>query len=378
MPEPPANVVPPADPAAVPDSRSVFHHLLYGLSLPERALRGTTGLLGGAVHQSAALLVPQAFRDSKTYTILVNQMLDFMIHDIARVKANSEEPPPAAVDNFVARKTVGNFVEMAGMATLHVSPLTVLAILSDVAYGSQSMLKELSAELKRHGIIDEESTIDHAGDLLSAIGQTSGATASAFDTPPLSLEGMRDTIEQTRAAVTQIDVARVIPKSEVDRMWLEMQDLAQREGVDVLELSSAVTLHALDKVCHVGRGALSTVRVAGTLLDRHIIDHYENSIGEVRNKGFYRTLAESSEPYIDALWTNFSSQQSTITEDLLSGKLLGQASKTVLKWFGVDAEEPQAPASPNKTPEPPQPPSGESGDSSKSPPSPPSPPDGGN
>ena len=34
------------------------------------------------------------------------------------------------IDNFVARKTVGNFIELAGLATLHLSPLTLLAVVS--------------------------------------------------------------------------------------------------------------------------------------------------------------------------------------------------------------------------------------------------------
>jgi hypothetical protein len=47
--------------------KSVREYLLYTLSLPERALRTTTGVAGGAIRESAALLVPQAFQDSKSF-----------------------------------------------------------------------------------------------------------------------------------------------------------------------------------------------------------------------------------------------------------------------------------------------------------------------
>ena len=79
------------------------------------------------------------------------------------------------VENYVAKKTVSNFVELAGLATLHVSPLTVLAIMSDVAYGSNTFLKELSTELKKQGVIDGDSTIDNTADLLSALSEASSS-----------------------------------------------------------------------------------------------------------------------------------------------------------------------------------------------------------
>ena len=72
----------------------------------------------------------------------------------ADLPSDSDEP---AIDDFVARKTVGNFVEMAGLATLHVSPMMLLAVVSDIAYGSQTYLNEITEELKREGVIDEGS-----------------------------------------------------------------------------------------------------------------------------------------------------------------------------------------------------------------------------
>ena len=65
---------------------TVRRHLRYGLSLPERALRSTAGVVGGALRESAAVLLPRAFRDAKTYRVFVGQMLDFMAEDMGGVQ----------------------------------------------------------------------------------------------------------------------------------------------------------------------------------------------------------------------------------------------------------------------------------------------------
>ncbi len=309
---------------------------LYGLSLPERALRAGLGVVGGVVGEAASLLVPQAFQDSKTYSILVRQTLQFVTADIAGVKKaageNEEAPPP--VDNFVARKAVGNFVEMAGLATMHLSPMLILAVVSDVAYGSTKYLGELGDELKRAGVIDENSTINHASDLLKAVSDASGTAASAFDTPPLSVDGLRDTIEQTTGAVLKIDPTKVLPQAEIERLWGEMRQIADRENVDLTQVSGAMSLFVLDKVGVVTRGALSTVKVASLLVDRHIIDHYRQAATQITERGLYNTLSETSGPYIEAVWLNFSNTRGTLTEDILSGKLFGRALTGVRGWFG--------------------------------------------
>jgi len=308
--------------------------LLYSLSLPERTLRSATGIVGGALRESASLLVPQAFQSSKTYTVMVRQMLDFLAEDVGGVQRPEAEGQPPPIENYVARKVVGNFIDLAGWATLHLSPILLLAVVSDVAYGSQAYLKELSEDLKRQGVIDPNSTIDHVDDLLEAVANTAGTTSLAFNTPPLSVDGLKETIRQTRAAVGSIDPAKVLPQAEVKRLWDEIHQIAASQGVNPLTISAAMTLYSLGKIGSLGRGALSTVKAAGTLFDRHVIDHYRRALADIRQRGIYASLAKTSKPYIRAVWKNFSTDKTTITEDILSGKLIGQAWGAVRRWLG--------------------------------------------
>jgi hypothetical protein len=314
-------------------SRTAFEHLSYVVSLPERVVRGGSGLVGGIAREGAELLVPQSFQSSRTYSTMVRQMLDFMVHDVGGVPSSDLPSSTAEVDHYVARKAVGNFLDMASMATLHISPLVILAAVSDVAYGSQSYLKELAEELKQQGIIDGDSRIDHVNDLLGAVSQATAKTSEAFDTPPLSLEGLKQTLAETRSAITSGQQDAIPSQAEVDQMWQQMREIADREGVDMLAVGGATTLQSLGKFATVSRGALSTVRVAGRLLDKHVLDHYSKSLAEIQQKGFYPSVAESCQPYLTAVWDNFACSRRTVTENLLDGSLIGSGLNTLRGWL---------------------------------------------
>ena len=66
-----------------------FQIPMFGLSLPERTIRSTSAVVSGAVHESAELLLPQAFRSSKSYDLLVKQMLNFLAHDVGGVRRDA-------------------------------------------------------------------------------------------------------------------------------------------------------------------------------------------------------------------------------------------------------------------------------------------------
>ena len=315
-----------------PSNASVRDYLLYGLSLPERAIRGTAGVIGGALRESAAALIPQTFRNAKTYQVFVGQMLDFLAEDVGGV-ASGNRPHDARVENYVARKTVGNFIEMASLATIHVSPMLLLAVVSDVAYGSKAYLRELAEELEAQGVISDASAIQQIDDLLDAAASASEGTAGAFDTPPLSVEGLRETVRQTRASLKRVDPSQVLSEDEIRQLWDRMRATAQRENTSPLAISGAMTLGALDKVTRLGSGALSSVRVAGSLLDRVVLDHYRTVLGEIHENGLHSTLAESSQPYAEALWRNFSADRATVTESFLTSGAAERALDKARRWL---------------------------------------------
>lgn len=321
--------------AADPSASSIFQSAVYGLSLPERTVRSVAALASGAAGESAAILIPRAFKDSKSYKIFVQQMLDMLSDDVGGVQRENktEAKPLEQAENFIAKKTVGTFIDLAGMSMVHVSPLTVLAIVSDVAHGSTFYLHQLANELKEQGVIEAGSTISSTAELLTAIGNASGSTADEFDTPPIDLQGLKDTISRTREQVNRIDPSKLIPQNEIAALWNDMNRLASEENVSLFQLSSAVTMYSLNQVSNVTHGTVLTIRMTGNLLDRHFFDHYRTAINKISREGIYVVLSSASKPYLDAVWYNFSSGRPTITEDLVTGRLLNQAIESVSGWF---------------------------------------------
>ncbi len=136
-------------------SSSLSRYLLYTATLPERVVRSSVGLAAGAASEAARFLVPAAFQSSKTYEIVVLNSLGLFTRDIGGVrKADADEGDAAdGQDDLMARKTVGNFVDLAGLATLHASPVWMMAIVIDLAYGAGSCVQELAnraAETRAH------------------------------------------------------------------------------------------------------------------------------------------------------------------------------------------------------------------------------------
>ena len=313
---------------------SLIDTLLYGVSLPERTARSASAIVGGLVGETAARLIPAAFRSSRSYDVFIQQSLDMLVHDVGGVTNPNLSDAEAEQESQLAQKAIGGLLDVAGAATLHLSPMTVLAVFNDLAYGSGHYLEKLSEELKREGVIDDSSSIHHAADLIDALKSSSDRAAHAMEVPPVSIEGIRQTIADLSAEIVKVDPRDLLPQGEIERMWGEMEVAAGAADTSLWDVSATMTMFAMNRVNLTTRGALSTVRVAGNLFDEHITGHYSAALSEIGENGLYATLTDASAPYIEAVWGNFDSERQTWTVEFLSGRAIGKAWDGVRGWFG--------------------------------------------
>ncbi len=317
-------------------SSSLSRYLLYTATLPERVVRSSVGLAAGAATEAAVFLVPQAFQSSKTYEIVVRNSLGMLTRDIGGVQKAGEDGQDvvAGQEDLMARKAVGNFVDLAGLATLHASPVWMMAIVSDLAYGAGSCVQELAVELQKQGLIDDDATIHNVDDVLTAVKNASGNAASMFDTPPLSVDQLKESLDATRQTLASADIRSILPEAELTKYWNEMKSVADDENVSLLGVSGAVTMGTLNRVKTVGQGTLTGVQVVGGLVSRPFVDHYSQSLATIRQDGLFVTLKDTSAPYVEAVWNNFSGSQGTWTEELLSGRAVRKGFDKLGSWLG--------------------------------------------
>lgn len=303
--------------AASPETAeaSYVKSLLYGISLPERVLRTAVGVTAGTAREAAKLLVPVSFQSSKSYEVAIKNSLDFLTETVGGFQPETSEAAEAG--ETLAKKAVGNFLDIAGMATLHISPMWVMAAVSDIAYGSSVYVKELAQELEKQGVIDEASTIHNVDDFLNAIQNASGRVASSIDKPPLSVEEFRAFVNETRESVASANIRNVLPEKEVRQYWDSLSQVARKENMSLFEAATAVAMHTAQQTSAIAVNAKTGFQVAGGLLQRNVLQHYQDSLTSIRQQGVLNVLRTTYEPYAGFIWNNFSGKRASWTETLI-------------------------------------------------------------
>src|SRR6478672_2071941 len=97
-------------------------------SLPERLVRSLVALVGGAVHETAQLLLPRLVRRSRLYEATAKNALRIAIELVGGVEGSpTVEPEALAPRRLAFRKGAGNAVELGTIVAFGFSPLWLLA-----------------------------------------------------------------------------------------------------------------------------------------------------------------------------------------------------------------------------------------------------------
>src|SRR5918999_198249 len=104
----------------------------YIASIPERIVRSTAAVVGGALHETGSLALPRFIRRSRFYEATAKNLLRVAIEGVGGVKgAPTAERGPSARE-LAKRKGAGNVVELGSIAAFGFSPLWLLAAASDL------------------------------------------------------------------------------------------------------------------------------------------------------------------------------------------------------------------------------------------------------
>ncbi len=266
------------------------------VSLPERLVRSVAALLGGAVHETAALVLPRFARRSRLYEATAKNALRIAIELVGGVESDSAaEPEAIPAGRLALRKGAGNAVELGTIVAFGFSPLWLLAGASDVLRGSRVYLDELVAELERAGVLRQGSRFETIDDLLGAFEGASGSTARLIDIPPLALSELKETLDELRE-----DAGSLPSPEELSLLFTGLRNEAARERRSMLEVSTGI-----------GLAFVVSARSVGA---RHVAVPYQEDWQPLRNEGFAAYARRVAGPYGQAIGGHFDPERPSLTE----------------------------------------------------------------
>ncbi len=264
--------------------------------LPERLVRSIVALAGGAVHETASLLLPRFVRRSRLYEATAKNALRIAIELVGGVEdTRPAEPDALPARRLAVRKGAGNAVELGAIVAFGFSPLWLLAGASDVLRGTRVYLDELVGELGRAGVLVQESRFETVDDLLGALEGASGSTARLIDIPPLALSELKQTLVELRG-----DAGSLPPPEELARLFTGLRTQAAREQRSLLEVSTGI--------------GLAFVVSARSVGSRHVAVPYQEDWQPLRDEGFAAYARRVAGPYGRAIAAHFDPEQPSLTE----------------------------------------------------------------
>jgi hypothetical protein len=292
----------------------------YLLSLPERVIRSALGLSAGLLREVGELVMPQAVRRSQLYRSLVDVTLRYVIEEVGGAKGVYPADAPQAKD-FLARRGTGHAIELLGIAAFRVSPVWVFAALADLSGLGRRLIPEIAEALKEQGLLEKEARFENVDQLLDGLERTSARLAQTMTVPPLDVAGLRKEWRELRTQARGLRPVELPSVKAIASRWEELKNEAAHQERSIFETSSLMAISAVRALPARARWLSSSTRVGakrtGKLLSAALLDHYGQTLGELREVGYLTYARRQLSPYLRACVDQFSRHRRSLTERLI-------------------------------------------------------------
>jgi hypothetical protein len=291
----------------------------YLLSFPERLVRSALGLGAGVVREVGEVALPDGIRHSQLYQNLVDATLRYLIEQVGGVEGvyGAEGTLP---DNFLARRTAGNAVEVLGIVAFRASPVWILAALADLCGMGRHLIPEISAALKAQGLLEQDAQFATVDQMLDGLERTSSRLTATINTPPLDVAGLRKEWEALREEARGLPSASLPSRNTISNMWAQLKAESARQDRSIFETSSLMAVSAARAVPGGVRWLSASARVGATrtghVLAAALLDHYTQTLTEIQQVGYLTYAGRQFRPYVRAAVDQFSPRRRTLTQQL--------------------------------------------------------------
>ena len=216
------------------------------------------------------------------------------------------------------RKTVGNVMEAISIAVIHLSPLWIFAIGSDLLKGGRAYVEELQKELATRGLIKGDVEPGNAYQLMASLEATSDALAANVDTPPLTRTDLKDHGDKLKEAMKEVREALASSRDKLQETFDDFKNMADETG-NKLELAGVMTLRAAQQVPLKTKQLATGAEVAATMVVDQLLLYYPRTLADIHEQGYAKVASEALSPYGRAVIANFKSTNPTLTERFFKG-----------------------------------------------------------
>jgi hypothetical protein len=288
----------------------------YLVSLPERVVRSAAALAGGLILELETVTVPPAIRRTKSYQMMVEIALRFMIEQVGEVEGVYPSQGQLA-SNFLARRTAGHGLELAGLLAFGASPVWIMAALADISGAGRQIVQEIAGELKEEGLLAHEGGFESIDQLLDGLEQTASQVADVVNTPPLDVAGLRKEWNEFRMSAAKIPPRNLPSVQLIRRHWEDLKQTAAAQNRSVFELSSVMAIAAVSRtpesLLRLARAANRVVWRTGEMFAGSWLNYYSQTLHEIGERGYTAYWAEAFRPYLRAAAEQFSPEHPSLT-----------------------------------------------------------------
>ena len=288
----------------------------YVISLPERVVRSAAALAGGLIREIGDVSVPSAVRRTKTYQMMVDIALRFMIEQVGEVKGVYPSGGELA-SGFLLRRTAGHGIELAGLLAFRASPVWIMAALADVSGAGRYIVKEIADALQQEGLLAGDAKFENVDQLLEGLEHTAGQVADWCNAPPLDVAGLRREWSAFREAAIKIPPRNLPSAGFLGARWGELKAEAAAQNRQVFELSSMMAVSAIARVpvtlLKLARASNRAVWRSGQMLGASVLMHYSQVLGDIHERGHAAYWAQEFQPYLRAAAGQFSPKHRSLT-----------------------------------------------------------------
>jgi hypothetical protein len=290
----------------------------YLASLPERVLRSASALAGGLARELGNVTLPAAVRRTSLYRTMVEATLRFLIEEVGQVEG-VYPPATALARDFLYRKAAGHGIDWAGILLFRASPVWVMAALADLSGTGRHLIREISATLKQEGLLTGEARFETVDQLLDGLESSADQLTTALNTPPLRVADLRKEWELLRQNVGKLP--GLPSASALQKSWDQIRLEAEAQKRPVFELTSLMAVAAITRIPEnliwLSDAASVTFHRTGELFAQNLLNHYAETLREMRSEGVASWWLREFKPYLRAAAYQFSPRRVSLTQRIL-------------------------------------------------------------